>query len=165
MMVAFSLKRYTIPYYKTILLIGILLFVFAAAMEVEGVLDGYASEGRFAYGIPSALIILGLVETERTHRPVIAAPFLWLGSASYSIYLFHLTCLGLFYKLWVAAGLLAACPLWISYWAIVVAGLLGGIGISRTVEYPLMRMIQRAGRRWGGKPQASANPPALPDSR
>jgi exopolysaccharide production protein ExoZ len=143
MAAAWWLRRHEVARPGAILALGLSLFALFALAEVLGRMDGYAAWARLAYGLPSALIILGLVELERGMRIGVPARLLWLGRASYSIYLFHLFGIGLAYKLWVAAGLMDLAPAWIGYGVISAAGIGGGIAVSRLVEYPLMGWTRR----------------------
>lgn len=137
---------------------GLAAFVFFAGAEVAGRLDGYGPLARLAYGVPSGLIILGLAVIER-QRPIrLAPPVLWLGRASYSIYLFHLLSLGIFYKLWMALGLMERLPPAACFAGLVVAGLAGGMAASRLIEYPAMHLVRQWGRRLGS--QQSRSPAA-----
>lgn len=140
---AWWLRRREVIRPGAVLALGLSLFALFALAEVLGYLDGYASWARPAYGLPSALIILGLVEMERGGRIRVPLRLLWLGRGSYSIYLFHLTCLGAAYKLWAAAGLMTLAPAWIGFGVISAAGIGGGIAVSWLVEYPLMRWTRR----------------------
>jgi len=143
MAVALWLRRGTVPFARALFWSGLAAFSIAAGAEVLGLLDGYQSWARLAYGGPSAFIILGLVEMEQKRGLRVPKQLLWLGRASYSIYLFHLTGIGLFYKLWSAAGMMERAPPWISYGLMVIAGIAGSVVVSLTVEYPLMRWIRR----------------------
>jgi len=143
MAAAWWLRRHEVAHPAATLALGLSLFALFAVAEVLGHVDGYAPWARLAYGLPSALIILGLVEMERGGRIRVPVRLLWLGRASYSIYLFHLTGIGMAYKLWVAAGLMAVAPAWIGYGVMVAAGIGGGTAVSRLVEYPLMRWTRR----------------------
>lgn len=136
------LRSREVPCARLVLSFGLAAFAAAAAAEVTGLLDGYAWPARLAYGLPSMLIILGLVEVERSGKITVPGPLQKIGSASYSIYLFHLFCLGIFYKAWSVVGLLGRMPLWITFIAIVAAGILGGVAVSQMVEYPLMRLVR-----------------------
>ncbi len=140
---AWWLRRHEVARPGAVLALGLSVFALFAGAEVLGHVDGYASWARLAYGLPSALIILGLVEMERGGRIRVPVRLLWLGRASYSIYLFHLTGIGMAYKLWVVAGLMALTPAWTGYGVISAAGIGGGIVVSWLVEYPLMRWTRR----------------------
>lgn len=140
---AWWLRRREVIRPGAILALGMSFFALFAVAEVLGRVDGYGPWARLAYGLPSALIILGLVEMERGGRIRVPLRLLWLGRGSYSIYLFHLICLGAAYKLWVAAGLMDIAPAWIGFGVISAAGIGGGIAVSWLVEYPLMRWTRR----------------------
>jgi peptidoglycan/LPS O-acetylase OafA/YrhL len=150
MAIALRLRRGVVPCARPILLTGLAAFALACAAEVFGAIDGYQPWARFAYGVPSGLIILGLVALERNGDVLVPAPLQWLGRGSYSIYLFHLTVIGVTYKLWSLAGMEKWAPLWLSLGLIAAAGVGGGVIISRTVEYPLMRWIRHRLRRIDG---------------
>jgi exopolysaccharide production protein ExoZ len=151
MAAAFWLRRSKVPCAPLVLLAGASAFAAAAVAEDLSLLDGYGTWARFAYGIPSAWIVLGLAQIDRERPFSLPKPLLWVGSASYSIYLFHIIGIGIFYKLWSAVGLLHLAPVWLTYAAIVAAGIIGGILFSRAVEYPLMGLL-RARRRVEAKP-------------
>ena len=146
---ALWLRRGTVPFARTLFALGLSSFA-AAAAEVFGLLDGYAPWARLAYGVPSALIVLGLVEMERQGAIAVPSRLLWLGRASYSIYLFHLTWIGLSYKLWTAGGLAGWAPPWAGFGLVAAAGIGGGVLVSVMIEYPLMRQVRRGLRRVDG---------------
>ena len=139
---AFWLRRGVVPIPHALFLMGVTGFSATAGLEVLGIVDGYAAWARLPYGLASTMIIVGLVEMERQGQLGIWTAVLWLGRASYSIYLFHLTFIGLTYKLWSAAGLAVLAPVWVSYGVIVLAGIGGSAAVSRMVEYPLMRWVR-----------------------
>lgn len=69
-------------YKKTVLLIGITLFVSCVLLKFNSMYI----PNEAAYGIPSILILYGLLEIKKYPKILI-----YLGNASYSIYLFHCT--------------------------------------------------------------------------
>ena len=75
-----------------------------------------------------------------------------LGSASYSIYLFQFVFIGIAWKLWLAAGLDREVPHGLAFVPLAVAGIGGGILMSRCVEHPLIRMVRRGGPRIRPRP-------------
>jgi peptidoglycan/LPS O-acetylase OafA/YrhL len=143
MAVAYCLRRHRIPASRAIFASGLSLFAIAAFCEDMGHLDGYGSWGRLAYGLPSALILLGLAELSRQGRFTVPASLRELGAASYSIYLFHFVFIGIVWQLWLALGLDRFTPHAAAFLPLVAAAVLGGILVSRTIEYPLMRMLRR----------------------
>jgi peptidoglycan/LPS O-acetylase OafA/YrhL len=143
MAAAYWLRRGPVPIPHALFLLGVVGFSATAGMEVLGIVDGYAAWARLPYGLASTMIILGLVEMERQGQLGIWTAVLWLGRSSYSIYLFHLTFIGITYKLWSAVGMAELAPVWVSYGVIVLAGIGGSAAISRLVEYPLMRWVRQ----------------------
>jgi len=144
MAVAYRLLHGTVPSARTVLTIGLTLFIAVSYAEVIGLMDGYKPLARLAYGVPSALIILGLVQLERMGSIAMPASLLWLGRSSYSIYLFHLTIIGLAYKVAVSIKMPDWSPLWISFITLVTAGIGGSVVISVFIEYPLMRWTRQS---------------------
>ncbi|OAN51541.1 acyltransferase family protein [Magnetospirillum moscoviense] len=138
---AWWVRQDPVAFSRDILWVGLTLITALAAAEVAGWFDGYAPSTRWSYGLASALIVVGLVGRERGGHFRSAAAMAWLGRASYSIYLFHLTFIGLADKLWDRIGL--GEWVWARYAILVVAGIGGGIVVSRLVEYPLMRLVRR----------------------
>ena len=143
---------------------GLGLFAIAAVCEDAGLLDGYADSARAAYGLPAAMIIIGLAEASRRghvpgghvpggHVPV-PALLGRLGKASYSIYLFQFVFIGVLWKFELATGLAARLPVPINFAVLSAAAVGGGVLLSALVEYPLMRMIR------GGRGKILADAPA-----
>ncbi len=146
MAVAYWLRNHTVLLPKLILMIGIVLFVGAAVAENTNLIDGYADVSRLIYGPAAALIVLGAAAAGR--KGLITVP-MWLrtlGTASYSIYLFQFVFIGVLWKLWLAAGLDGKLPDIASFPVLAVAGVAGGIAMSRLVEYPLMGLVRRIRR-------------------
>ena len=84
------------------------------------------------WGIPAALIVAGAVSLEpvRALRP--PRPLLWLGDASYAIYLCH------FIAVAAAARLVGVAPDWRFVPAAVALSLVAGFAFHRWVEQPLI---------------------------
>ncbi|HEX7873282.1 MAG TPA: acyltransferase [Sphingobium sp.] len=134
---------------------GAVLLVIAGAVESLGGLDGHGALARLYYGVPSTLVIAGLVALSR--RPGGLSLPRWLaglGGASYSIYLFQFLFMGLAVKLWERAGLNG--PEWAMglFAVMIVAGLAGGLAMTRLVERPLLRLMR-------GRPHKNVVPPVL----
>jgi exopolysaccharide production protein ExoZ len=95
------------------------------------------------WGIPSALLVAGLVLKEKMHA--LTVPHLWIavGNASYSIYLTHTTLLWILYTCWIKSGVAIKTQpdfLVISSVAIVTAA---GYFFYRLVETPLLQALNR----------------------
>jgi len=147
MAVAYRLRRGGLPQYKLVLAAGVVLFAFTAMAEDLRWIDGYSAFARLAYGLPSTLLVLGSAEASRLGVVRLPAMLRTLGSASYSLYLFHFLLIGIAWKLWLAVGLDKAVPPEIAFVLFAATAIIGGIVISRLVEYPLMRLIRNALRR------------------
>jgi peptidoglycan/LPS O-acetylase OafA/YrhL len=140
--VAYWLGRGTVMMPRIILAVGLLLFAAAAMAEDAGIFDGYASCARLVYGIPSALLILGVVEAERSGKLSVPIWMRALGGASYSIYLLQFLFIGFAWKLWVVLGLDARMAMWAGFLFLVGAALAGGIGTAQLVERPLLDIVR-----------------------
>ena len=142
MAVAYWLLRRTVPRPRLIFAAGLALFATAAMAEDAGYLNGFAALARLAYGIPSALLVLGIAETERGGQLNLPAGLRVLGRASYSVYLFQFVFIGLAWKLWLAVGLEGLTPDWVSYLVLVYAVLAGGVAMAWLVERPLLGLMR-----------------------
>jgi exopolysaccharide production protein ExoZ len=147
--VAYWLRRGTVIMPRAILAVGLALFVAVALAENAGIIDGYAAPARLAYGIPSALLILGAVEAERSGRLNVPGWMSALGGASYSIYLFQFIFIGIAWKLLLAVGLDDPAATWAAYPLLVCAAMTGGVMMTQMVERPLMS-IMRGERPFSG---------------
>lgn len=146
MAVAYKLRNGSIGMPLAWLMAGVTLFILTASIEDSGLLDGYADYSRLAYGLPSAMIILGAAEAGRQGKLAVPAPLRVLGSASYSIYLFQFVFIGVCWQAWLRAGLDRWTPHTTSFPILAGAGLVGGILMSRWVEHPLIRFARSASR-------------------
>ncbi len=132
-----------------LLIAGVCMFAAAGVAEVFGKLNGFGVSARLLYGSSSALVILGLVERERSGSPRMPKPLAVLGRASYSVYLVHLIAIGIAFHVISRLMHLSprdALPLWVVLCAIGVAA---GIVASIWVEHPIIRIS----RRWTERPR------------
>jgi len=67
--------------------LGMLIFLTSALLKYSGVIDFHRV---LTWGVPSFLLILGLVSFETRRKISIPKIFIYLGDASYSIYLTHI---------------------------------------------------------------------------
>jgi peptidoglycan/LPS O-acetylase OafA/YrhL len=142
MAVAWALRRCAIPAPRLILVVGVVLFSAAALAEDLQWMNGFAALSRIIYGLPSALIVLGLAAADREAAMYVPRFPRVLGAASYSIYLFQFIFIGVLWKLWLATGLDAVMPPVTSFPLLAFGGVAGGILASRLIEYPLMRLLR-----------------------
>ena len=126
-----------------VLAAGLVLFALSALAENAGILDGYAPLARLTYGIPSALLVLGVVASERSGQLRVADWLGALGGSSYSIYLFQFVFIGTVWQVWLAAGLHGSAQTWVIYLLLVGAAAGGGLVTRRLVERPLMQLTCR----------------------
>lgn len=123
------------------LILGFLLFFSTGMAENNGLINGYSSSARIYYGLSSFLMVLGFACVKEI-KGRIGISLNSLGSASYSIYLTHLIFIGIFYKILETTGLFLHLPIWLTYLTLSTAGIVGGIFVSRFIEYPLMRFVK-----------------------
>ena len=143
MAVAWLLRVREVPHAHVVWVTGLVLFGAAALCEDLKILNGYADGARLAYGIPAALIVLGIAQADRQNRLRVPATLRRLGSASYSIYLFQIIFLGTAWQALLAAHLERRLPVVAEFLICVVFVVLGGVVMSAWVEYPLMRLCRR----------------------
>ena len=121
---------------------GTLLFATTAGWEDMQWLNGYGTAARFGYGIPSAMIVAGIAEADRQRRLVVPGLLRTAGGASYSIYLWHPIFIGLVWRLQQSLGLGQAFSGYLEVPALALVAVVGGIGASRWIEYPVMRRVR-----------------------
>ena len=98
--------------------------------------------GRIALGLVSALLLAVLVSMER-RRTVRTPRFLAvLGSASYSLYLTHITFINLLYGVLLQAGLYHRLPEPLLYAMGVGTALALGLLVGLRIELPLVRLLK-----------------------
>lgn len=146
MTMAYWLRNHSVLFPRLILTTGLVLLAVAAIAENTNLMDGYADTSRLVYGTASALIVLGVAAAGRRGLITIPSWLETLGTASYSIYLFQFVFIGLLWKAWLATGLDGKLPHVASFPVLAVAGVAGGMAMSRLIEYPLMRLVRRLGR-------------------
>ena len=147
MLAAYIVKRNVVTHPKFVLRAGIAFFAIAAAAENVGLFDGYGNIAKLIYGLSSMLIVIGTASANISGR-LEAPKFLTrLGGGSYSIYLLHLPCIGIIYKLLAITGVLPAIPLSFLYLILSASAVVICIVISKIIEYPMMSAIRRAIRK------------------
>jgi exopolysaccharide production protein ExoZ len=136
------LSRRTVPFSGLVLTIGLAGFALAGVCEVSGRLYGFGATARLAYGTCALLVVLALVERERSGRLTVPRFMAVLGRASYSVYLVHLIAIGITFKfLSMAASLTPSWsfPIWVLLCAM---GLTAGVLASVWVEQPVIRYVR-----------------------
>ncbi len=130
------------------LLAGVAATAFCAAylMESAGLLYGYGTAARFAYGLPACLLILGLAAAERDGRLSVPGWLRGIGQASYSIYLFQFVFIGTLWQMLLSSGGAASAPRVLLFVLLATAALAGGVAMSRLVEQPLLQLTRSSWR-------------------
>lgn len=137
------LSRRTVPRSGLVLTIGLAGFALAGVGEVSGQLYGFGAAARLAYGSCALMVILGLVERERSGRLTVPRFMAVLGRASYSVYLVHLIAIGITFKFLSMAASLK--PSWsLPIWLLLCAmGIVTGVLASVWVEQPVIRYVRK----------------------
>lgn len=108
--------------------------------------------------VPAAALIAAGLWLDRRRKAKGVAPFLYLGDASYSIYLWHYLAIAVgaavAFRLHLRPALLLP--------TLLVAGLLPGLAAFHALERPLLRLLKRPGRPTGPPRAVSAESDATP---
>ncbi|HEY2708962.1 MAG TPA: acyltransferase [Caulobacteraceae bacterium] len=110
------------------------LIVLSAGLVAAQALAGLQSDlwRPLLWGVPAALLVAGFVELERMSRRKPWRALLWLGDASYAIYLSH------FIAVAIVAWLVGVDVPWVFVPAAVALSLAAGLAFHRWVEAPLI---------------------------
>lgn len=147
---ALWVRRVRVPAPRAVALIGTGLFL-AQLLVFHPVLDD-PLVGRLGFGMAAVLAIVGVVGWERDGRLSVTAPLRLLGAASYSIYLVHGIAISA--AIHIVSWLFPRdVPLLLPLIALVVSGVVAGIGYHLIVERPLLRWVGRW--RWARKVASS----------
>jgi peptidoglycan/LPS O-acetylase OafA/YrhL len=125
-----------------IVLLATCALVFIWMLEAAGWIDGYGNLARFAYGIPSAFLIAGLVTWERETQRLLPRPLVALGEASYSLYLFHLLGIGIAWQVWLRSGINTAAYTLPCLLFLIAGAVASGLTIHYLVEAPLLKRLR-----------------------
>jgi exopolysaccharide production protein ExoZ len=139
---AVILSRRAVPFSRILLAVGLTGFAVAGLCEVAGWLSGFGTAARLAYGTCAFMVILALVERERSGLLKVPRIMALLGRASYSVYLVHLIAIGTTFKFLSMA--IRLTPSWaFLIWALLCAmGVIAGILASIWLEQPLIRYVR-----------------------
>jgi exopolysaccharide production protein ExoZ len=159
MVVAIWVRRGRIPFPALCTAAGLICLTAAATLEDFGILDGYGSGARLAYGFPSAVLIAGIVSLEQEGRLHVPGWLQRLGSGSYSIYLFQFVFIGVVWQILRPAGLIQDDLTLSIYVVLAASAILGGLAMSMLVEQPLLKRCSRLLRR-AAEERPGAPPPA-----
>jgi exopolysaccharide production protein ExoZ len=140
---AVILSRRTVPCSGLLLIFGVVGFAAVGLCEVAGRVSGYGAATRLAYGTCAFMVILALVERERSGYLKVPRFMAVLGRASYSVYLVHLIAIGITFKL--LSMMAPPRPSWsLLVWVLLCTmGTAAGILASIWVEQPAIRLARR----------------------
>ena len=126
-----------------LLIAGVVGFLATGLAENTGTIDGYGHLARMLYGTAAAIFILGAAQRDRYHPGTSWQPAVFLGSVSFSIYLFHFFGIGIADKLIEAIGLDPLLNGETKSILLVIAGMTGGILVGLLVERPLQNFFRK----------------------
>jgi exopolysaccharide production protein ExoZ len=145
--VAYSLKISRLPQFAAIMFCCFGVIAFLSSMAFAEGFDGESVNRNrvLAFGLPSGLILLGVIGWELSGESRIAKGLLHIGDASYTLYLSHFLVLLVLKRVFMSLGLFTAqSPL--SMVAFMVVGLAASIIASlilyRLIERPLLRLAR-----------------------
>lgn len=123
-------------------LAGIVAFT-ALAIDETGRAAIAEMPRNLAYGLASAVALVGVVTIERNWPISVPRPLRVLGAASYSIYLVHYPLLSLAARMMRQLGLIAALPETIGFILLVTIVLATGVATHFVVERPILAWLTR----------------------
>ena len=139
---AYCVSRYRVAYPWLLLLLATVAFLLFGVFDNQGGLMEVADIAKLPYGVFSMLIILALVELERSGRFTPPAMLVAIGEASYSIYLSHLLLISLVFNALYARGSIYYYPR-ATFVLMLMAALLGGVFLSLSLEMPIIRWVRQ----------------------
>jgi peptidoglycan/LPS O-acetylase OafA/YrhL len=152
-LLALALKRGTVPAPRLVAVAGAAVFLAAGMFDVY--VRPLGAHGRVVgYTTGSVLILAGLIEAERSGRLRVPGPLVFLGDASYSIYLVHFPALSVMAKVVKAVHLDAWVPAPLLFGLLAGGSVLAGCVFHLAIERPLLRLLR------GPHPTASRVPEA-----
>ncbi|WP_083780405.1 acyltransferase [Nitrobacter sp. Nb-311A] len=95
-------------------------------------------------GLPAALILFGCVFAELTFSAPRCRVLLFLGAASYSVYLTHFATLPIVRKFWLAVGYSEVSFGWVFILVSVIFSTVGGLICYLLIEKPLLALFRQS---------------------
>lgn len=110
-----------------------IFYIPAGMSEAYLTLNGYLSLKRALFwGVPSSLLLLGVILAEKKYNPKIPGWIVSIGDASYSIYLFHLPFIKILFAIW------AVFPVLFSHTLVIFT-----VGFVLIIGYLVYRYFER----------------------
>jgi exopolysaccharide production protein ExoZ len=132
---------------------GNLVFVLAGiACLIAFGADGFHRRNSYIFGLAIACFLIPVVRWEQSGRLRVAAPLVFVGNASYAIYLIHQPVLSLISRLiaWFDAGAMWPLAIGLNMAGAVAAGAIYHVGY----EKPVLRLLKRV--KLPGRPRIFA---------
>lgn len=135
---AYRTRATTIRHPLALLGVGAGLFAIVWTMVSMGLVSDKTAV--WPFGLGAMLAVLGAACWEAQRHPVMPRALVFLGDASYSIYLIHFIAISLAAKIAVRLDAMLSLPGLLWFLLVSAAALVAGIGFHLIVERPLLRM-------------------------
>lgn len=137
---AWLLRRVAVPRAGLVLALGLAVVVASWVLELS--MDVRWDVQRYLYGVSSVLIILSMVELERSGRLQVPSWLVLGGAASYGIYLVHAVVQSLILNVTFRTAVGGMVPDWALFATLVVVPVLVGLAFHRVVEKPAIGLFR-----------------------
>ncbi|WP_207458109.1 acyltransferase [Azospirillum sp. SYSU D00513] len=141
------------------LVLGLGLAIVAAAWAAELAFELRWDLQRITYGVSSVLIVLGLVELERSGRIRVPSWMVALGAASYAIYLVHAVVQSFVLNGVFRTSVAGWLPEWALFAALVALPVIVGVVFHHVAEKPVIRLFRAV--RFGRGGAAASMPQGM----
>lgn len=125
-----------------LIVIGCLYFLASVIfLDLKTLLDLHVKDRVWQFGIPSFLVILGVVRFELTRPVTVPKIFLVLGEASYSLYLLHLPVIAACAKMIIKLNITNGVIIHIILVLVIIAICWGSVIFHKLIEKPVMKKL------------------------
>lgn len=147
-LVAFVVIKRKVKFAKTLLVLGILSFLFSWLFINLGIFDKYSIPRIICFGFSSALIVLGssLIDL-KSKQAFSIKPLHYLGNASYSLYLTHIPIYTVINKIFSVINLYNLIGLWSATTILVVLTVIFGCLFHTFIEKPILKICNKTLKR------------------
>jgi exopolysaccharide production protein ExoZ len=137
--VAYLVLNFKIKFNITLIIVGVV----TACLAMYNTIFGFFELDRaIGYGIPSALIILGCVALEFSKNIKTPRLFVYLGDASYSIYLTHYPALSAINKVFSSLGIFNKLGYNVTVTLMVIFTIIAGLIFHSLIEKPMLKILR-----------------------
>lgn len=131
---AWLVARGSLPRPVLVATIGVVVFCVTGIAENTGVIHYPGRPGQFLYGISAALVVAGLATGERRGEVSASRPWVFMGAASYSIYLIHVTICFVMARPIIRLH----CPDWTKLLLLSTVAAMAGVVVHLLFERPIL---------------------------